>query len=486
MPRYKDYRIIRQLPGGAQSRTYLVELKSTRQQFIMKKVNYLEEVDRAKADLEVELLRQLDSDFTVHLVCIVETDVDLCMILDYCVRGDFRNLIDEFQQLPESEKLMRGWEYTAQITCALDHLHSHNVMHRDLKPANILVNQDGSIRLGDFGLSREMNEDYYLAIAGTKVYMAPEVHLLKRMNFYSDIFSLGMIIFQLITGHHPYEADSEEAMIDKIKKNQVLQVPDWVSKQMKEVILSMMNIQENHRPTTKMILSHDTVLMYLRLSEDQQKSKQEKIKALAERDGEKLEKERAQVELNRAQAELNRERSEKDQQKRRADSAQIELNRANTQIDQEKQRANNAEEQTRIFQSQVETSQSEVTRLSSEVRRLNQVLQIRETVPSTPKAQLKQTPVPTPKPKQALLQVTSSAQTITVNLEVPSGMPGHKDRNRFIHDDYTVAHCTISTDQIISEGIVYYESVFEKHDGEWVFGLIIQNIMNRELIEQQL
>ncbi|KAA6369435.1 MAG: hypothetical protein EZS28_035039, partial [Streblomastix strix] len=140
MPRYEDYRIIRKLPGGAQSRTYLVELKSTHQQFIMKKVDYLEDVDRAKADLEVELLRQLDSDFTVHLVCIVETDVDLCMILEYCVRGDFRNLIDEFQQLPQSEKLMRGWEYTAQITRALDHLHSHNVMHCDLKPANILVN----------------------------------------------------------------------------------------------------------------------------------------------------------------------------------------------------------------------------------------------------------------------------------------------------------------------------------------------------------
>ncbi|KAA6358244.1 MAG: hypothetical protein EZS28_046229 [Streblomastix strix] len=85
---------------------------------------------------------------------------------------------------------------------------------------------------GDLGLSREMNEDYYLTIAGTKVYMAPES---------SDMFSLGVIIFQLITGHHPYEADSEEAMIDKIKKNKVSEVPDWVSNQMKEVIKWMMN-----------------------------------------------------------------------------------------------------------------------------------------------------------------------------------------------------------------------------------------------------
>ncbi|KAA6354785.1 MAG: hypothetical protein EZS28_049688 [Streblomastix strix] len=141
--------------GGAQSKTYLVELKSTHRQFIMKKVDYLEDVDRAKADLEVELMRQLDSDFTVHLVCIVKTDVDLCMILEYCVRGDFLSIIGEFQKLPESEKLMRGWEYLAQITRALDHLHSHNVMHRDLKPANILVNQDGTIRLDLIQISRK-------------------------------------------------------------------------------------------------------------------------------------------------------------------------------------------------------------------------------------------------------------------------------------------------------------------------------------------
>ncbi|KAA6373449.1 MAG: hypothetical protein EZS28_031024, partial [Streblomastix strix] len=149
MSRYEDYRVIRQLPGGAQSKTYLVELRSSRQQFIMKMVNYLEDVDRAKVDVEVELMRSLDSDFTVHLVCTFPDlmGLQLCMILEYCVRGDFRNLIDEFQQLPQSEKLMRGWEYTAQITRALDHLHSHNVMHRDLKPANILVNQDGTIRL---------------------------------------------------------------------------------------------------------------------------------------------------------------------------------------------------------------------------------------------------------------------------------------------------------------------------------------------------
>ncbi|KAA6396684.1 MAG: hypothetical protein EZS28_007787, partial [Streblomastix strix] len=285
----------------------------------------------------------------------------------------------------------------------------------------------------DFGLSREMNEDYYQTIAGTKVYMAPEVHLLKRMDKSSDIFSLGVIIFQLITGHHPYEADSEEAMIDKIKKNQVLQVPDW---------------NQNHRPTTKMILSHDTVLMYLRLFKSPEQQQQEKIDLFNERNRLQDELNRTQTELNResqekerAQVELIRERTEKDQEKRRADSAQVELNRANTQIDrlqveldreiqekdQEKQRANNTEELTRIFQSQVETTQSEVTRLSSEVARLNQELQRRETVPSTLLAQVQQIPVPNPKPKQTLLQITSSPQATPVEEEKKSEIKDDKE-----------------------------------------------------------
>ncbi|KAA6397075.1 MAG: putative kinase domain protein [Streblomastix strix] len=432
MPRYEDYRVIRQLPGGAQSKTYLVELKSTHQQFIMKKVSYLEDVDRAKVDVEIELMQQLDSDFTVHLVCTVETDVDLCMILEYCVRGDFRNLIDEFQQLPQSEKLMRGWEYTAQIARALDHLHSHNVMHRDLKPANILVNQDGSIRLGDFGLAREMNDDYYLTIAGTKVYMAPEVHLLKRMDMSSEMFSFGAIIFQLITGHHPFEADSEEAM------------------------------DPSHRPTTKMILSHDTVQMYLRLIEGRKLSRQNEI-ALTERDRVIQERNRLQNDNERVSAERDRLQVELDREKRRADSIQVQLARQIAKTD-------SSQELVRIFQSQVETTQTENQRLTAEVTRLNHELSRRETILATPKAQPKQTPTPTLKPKQALLQIISSSQPITVNLNVPIGMNGHKEQNIFIHD-ITNNACTISTNPVISDGIVYFETVFENHEGLQGFGI---------------
>ncbi|KAA6361270.1 MAG: hypothetical protein EZS28_043203, partial [Streblomastix strix] len=88
-----------------------------------------------------------------------------------------------------------------------------------------------------------------------------------------------------------------------------------------------------------------------------------------------------------------------------------------------------------------------------------------------PKPSSQQQPKPALKLQQIQQSVTSSAQAITVNLEVPSGMPGHKDANRFMKDN-TIADCTISTDPIISEGIVYYESVFENHENStYYFGI---------------
>ncbi|KAA6380498.1 MAG: hypothetical protein EZS28_023975 [Streblomastix strix] len=198
--------------------------------------------------------------------------------------------------------------------------------------------------------------------------------------------------------------------------------------------------------------------------------RQEKERAQVERDQEKRraglavsEKDRLQVELNKAntendrlQVELNRANTEKDRlqveldrERQEKDRIQHEFNRSNTEKDQEKRRAIIAEEEKQKAQSErdqekrrADTEHDEVIRLTAEVLRLN----------------------------QSLLQVTSSPQPITVNLQVPTGMSGHKEQNIFKHDN-TNAACTITSDPIISDGIVYYESVFEKHDGPYGFGI---------------
>ncbi|KAA6384765.1 MAG: putative CAMK family protein kinase, partial [Streblomastix strix] len=176
------------------------------------------------------------------------------MITEYCEGGDLRKNISELQKLPVKERLMRVWELFAQIALSLNHLHSHNVLHRDIKPENIFLMQDGSIRLGDFGLAKILTENDYATYAGTKT------------TEQSDIFAFGCVIFELLTGQHPFQGKSkqEHEMIENIKNGKVAQLPDWVSQGMKEIVMAMLSKKSEDRPKASVILEQDTIKMYLR------------------------------------------------------------------------------------------------------------------------------------------------------------------------------------------------------------------------------
>ncbi|KAA6387674.1 MAG: putative serine/threonine-protein kinase Nek6 [Streblomastix strix] len=168
--------------------------------------------------------------------------------------------------MAEPERLMRVWELLAQIIQALDHLHSHGVIHRDIKPENIFLMSDGSIRLGDFGLVKVLISKDYTSVAGT------------RMSKLCDIFSVGIITFEMLTGMHPFESKTEIGIIEKIQKNEISKIPSFVSREMKDLIIAMLNPDQNQRPSTKIILCQDTIRMYLRMYEGIVKERLEKKK----------------------------------------------------------------------------------------------------------------------------------------------------------------------------------------------------------------
>ncbi|KAA6373748.1 MAG: hypothetical protein EZS28_030726 [Streblomastix strix] len=268
-------------------------------------------------------------------------------------------------------------------------------------------------------------------------------------------------------------------MIDKIKKNKVLELPDWVSSQIKEVIKWMMNNNENHRPTTKMILSHDTVLMYLRSCEDREQSKQEKIEVLNERDlliqernQERIEnnrvidernrlqnnnertlaeRNRERFERDRLQIELNRERIEKDQQKRRADTTQSEL-------DKQKTKTNESQELVRAFQQQVETTQSDNTRLTTEIQHLK--VELSKLRPQT--TQLKQQSKPEPKRQQIQQQIPHSLNPNLLIGIIPNKEHAYQEGLQIIHKD-NWGYSTVAFNPIISSGIVRFGGFFQNH-----------------------
>ncbi|KAA6380131.1 MAG: putative protein kinase,serine/threonine-protein kinase [Streblomastix strix] len=196
----------------------------------MKRVDYLDDNDKQIADEEIAQMKRLTSRYTVRLVYTFQDRVDMYMVMEYCEKGDLRKVITELQQLPEEERVMRVWVLFAQIILSLNFMHNKNVIHRDIKPENIFIMNDGSIRLGDFGLSKVISSKDYASIAGT------------RMFFSSDVYAVGICIFELLTGKHPFRVDKDEqATINNILLGKSAQLPGWIPSDLKQLICKMMN-----------------------------------------------------------------------------------------------------------------------------------------------------------------------------------------------------------------------------------------------------
>lgn len=95
---------------------------------------------------------------------------------------------------------------TRQILLGLYHLHKEKLIHRDIKPANILINSDGFVKLTDFGISRtlESYQNFSHTFVGSRSYMSPERITGNNYSFPSDIWSVGLVIYELATGEEPY------------------------------------------------------------------------------------------------------------------------------------------------------------------------------------------------------------------------------------------------------------------------------------------
>jgi eukaryotic-like serine/threonine-protein kinase len=106
-----------------------------------------------------------------------------------------------------------------KVARALEYAHLRGIVHRDLKPGNVLISRRGEVKLADFGLARDVNEpaDDRLGVVGTPAYMSPEQVLGDRIDFRSDIFSFGIVLYEALTGRRPFEEDPGRTVMQKIR-----------------------------------------------------------------------------------------------------------------------------------------------------------------------------------------------------------------------------------------------------------------------------
>ncbi|PRP75317.1 protein kinase [Planoprotostelium fungivorum] len=174
---------------------------------------------------EKSILQKIQHPFIVKLHYAFQTADKLYMILDYINGGELFFHLKKEGRFTES----RVRFYAAQITSAIAHLHSLGIVYRDLKPENILLDNNGNITITDFGLSKEIKpEEGTHTFCGTPEYLAPEVLKGQGHGTAVDWWSLGTLIYEMLTGLPPFYSQNINYMYQKIMQGE-LRFPSFIS-----------------------------------------------------------------------------------------------------------------------------------------------------------------------------------------------------------------------------------------------------------------
>jgi serine/threonine protein kinase len=175
---------------------------------------------------EYEMIAGIDHPNIVRIHDLGVSDDHAHIAMEYLPGGGLRERID--QGLTEEDAI----DYTRQIAGALGQLHSLGIMHRDLKPGNIMLRTDGSLALIDFGLAKRMRLAQEItgqgAIFGTPYYMSPEQGHAAKVDERSDIYSLGVIFYEMLTGEKPFVGDDAMGIIYQHTKAPIPLLPEPV------------------------------------------------------------------------------------------------------------------------------------------------------------------------------------------------------------------------------------------------------------------
>ncbi|XP_042700612.1 ribosomal protein S6 kinase alpha-1 isoform X8 [Chrysemys picta bellii] len=192
--------------------------------------------DRVRTKMERDILADVNHPFVVKLHYAFQTEGKLYLILDFLRGGDlFTRLSKEVMFTEEDVKF-----YLAELALGLDHLHSLGILYRDLKPENILLDEEGHIKLTDFGLSKEAidHEKKAYSFCGTVEYMAPEVVNRQGHTHSADWWSYGVLMFEMLTGSLPFQGkDRKETMTFILKAK--LGMPQFLSSEAQSLLRAL-------------------------------------------------------------------------------------------------------------------------------------------------------------------------------------------------------------------------------------------------------
>lgn len=215
----ENYTMKRPLATGGAARIFLARQNSLDRDVVIKvlrrQLSAQEEFRRRFAE-EAKLLARLEHPNIVQVIDFGEQDSFYYFVMEFVRGGSVRDLLERAEVLPLDVALSIAY-FTAR---GLAYVHDHHVLHLDIKPANILLNREGAVKVADFGLARlvdtQKNAGKHSHPAGTPLYMSPEQVQGATLDARSDLFSFGIVLYQLLTFQTPFQGTSSDEVFREI------------------------------------------------------------------------------------------------------------------------------------------------------------------------------------------------------------------------------------------------------------------------------
>ena len=255
----------KQLGQGSFGRVFLVSHNETKELYALKTIEKRKILmTYGKLDNiydEINIHSKLYHQNIIKLYNVYEDEETINIIMEYAKEGNLYHLIKKEKNGFSEQK---SYEFFIQIINAVYYLHSNNIIHRDIKPENILIGDDNKLKLWDFGWAKELTLENRSTFCGTMEYMAPEIVGSENYDYSVDIWSLGILLYELLFGHSPFNADSNKNIIFNIKKHELNYDNEnkKISNSCKDLIERLLNENPQKRLRIKDILEHPFIKKY--------------------------------------------------------------------------------------------------------------------------------------------------------------------------------------------------------------------------------
>jgi serine/threonine protein kinase len=240
----ESFQKLQTLGTGTFGRVHLIRHKTTGQYFAMKVLKKTEVVRLKQiqhVNSERGTLALLNHPFLVRMYRSYQDSINLYMVMEYIAGGEMFSHLRRLGRFSVDV----GRFYLAEVILAIEYIHSFDIIYRDLKPENLLLDQNGHVKITDFGFAKKV-EDRTFTLCGTPEYLAPEIIQNKGHGKAVDWWAIGILLFEMLAGYPPFVDDHPFGIYEKILEGKIA-FPNHFESNTKDLIKKLLNPDRTRR-----------------------------------------------------------------------------------------------------------------------------------------------------------------------------------------------------------------------------------------------